>query len=134
MLYLAFFSRTQWKDFLRKEGAGNKRKERAIREPGYLCFGGREGEARGKAFYQQMASPFCGDGEGPWNHPLPGARPEKSRLCKLYFWERQKLRLDPVLQLGLVSWALAEVTSFWACGFFSEITYKSLPKPPNKTS
>ncbi|KAF6372055.1 hypothetical protein mRhiFer1_009792 [Rhinolophus ferrumequinum] len=36
---------------------------------------------------------------------------------RLYFWERPKQHSGQVLNLGLVSWALAKVMPFWACGF-----------------
>ena len=43
---------------------------------------------------------------------------------RLHFWEREKLQLDQALNLGLVSWALAEMTSFEAHGFLIMLSFK----------
>ena len=54
---------------------------------------------------------------------------------RLHFWGRSKLQLSQVLSLGLLSWALAQVMPFWACGFLfnreKKVTGKSTLYYPN---
>ena len=38
-------------------------------------------------------------------------------LLKVSFLGEVEMQLDQVLNVGLVSWALAQVTLFWVCGF-----------------
>ena len=92
--------------------------------PGHLCFClCFERRRPGKGFVMQIASSFWGlVGEGrrrPTWQTASSVSPRKFHIggLRLCSWESLAQKLAQVLNLGLVSWALAQVTPFWACGF-----------------
>ena len=84
----------------------------------------QKGEGRSaKGFIMQIVSSSLGEwGRSLWQimwQLLIGADHKIPNSLRLHLWWRLKLQLGLVLNLALESWALAQVTPFWACGFFS---------------
>lgn len=102
--------------FYRKKGGSREllTKENIIW--GHLFFGGREEEG----FLSCRLPPLSmGDRESPWDRFFYWCltREFQTGQLRLCCWERLKLQLGQVLNLVLVSWALAQMMPFGGLWF-----------------
>lgn len=103
-----------WKVFIgRRVGqrAINKIEEMIIFKAGHLS-GRREWQG-----FLHADGHYYGGWRGPTGYitSLLLTRKVQTVWMRLYFWERLKEKVGQVLNLGLISWTLAQVTPLWAC-------------------